>query len=199
MATIEYYFSLNSPWAYFGTARLQAMTKAHNATVAVKPARYGAIFEQTGGLPLPKRSPQRQAYRMMELKRWRAHLGIPIVLQPKGFPSDEVAATRLVIAAAMQGRDALSFARELGKNLWEMERTLSEPGDIAAAAERAGIDLAAVRGAAAPDAELDKIWEKNTADGLARGVFGAPAYVLESGELFWGQDRLEFLERALKT
>jgi 2-hydroxychromene-2-carboxylate isomerase len=197
MTTIEYYFTLNSPWAYLGSARFMAMTKAAGSTVIAKPAKYGPIFAQTGGLPLGKRSPQRQAYRLMELKRWRDHLGIPIVLQPKAFPSDEVAATRLVIAAAKQGRDVLPFARELGRNLWELEKTLSEPADIADAAERAGLDLAAVRAAAAPDAELDAIWDKNTEEGLAKGVFGAPAYVLPSGEFFWGQDRLEFLERAL--
>lgn len=197
MTTVEYFFTLNSPWSYLGSQRFIAMTKAANATVVVKPARYGPIFAQTGGLPLPKRSPQRQAYRMMELKRWRDHLGIPIVLAPKGFPSDEVAATRLVIAAAQQGRDALAFAMELGRNLWELEKTLSDPDDIDAAAQRAQLDLAAVRAAAPPDAELDKIWESNTEAGLARGVFGAPAYVLPSGEIFWGQDRLEFLACAL--
>lgn len=197
MTTVEYYFTLNSPWSYLGSQRFIAMTKAANASVLVKPARYGPIFAQTGGLPLPKRSPQRQAYRKMELQRWRDHLGIPIVLAPKGFPSDEVAATRLVIAAALQGRDALAFAMELGRNLWELEKTLSDPDDIVAAAQRAQLDLAAVRAAAPPDAELDKIWDKNTEEGLARGVFGAPAYVLPSGEIFWGQDRLEFLARAL--
>lgn len=198
MTTIDYYFTLNSPWAYLGSRRFAAIAKSANATVVVKPAKYGPIFAETGGLPLPKRSPQRRAYRLMELRRWRDHLGIPIVLEPKGFPSDETAATRLVIATALQGRDALGFATELGKNLWELERTLSEPADIEDAAKRAGIDLAAVRASAPADAELDAIWERNTQEGLARGVFGAPAYVLPSGEFFWGQDRLDFLDRALK-
>ena len=196
--TIEYYMSLNSPWTYLGSARFQAMAKAAGAKVVVKPARFGAIFAETGGLPLPKRSPQRQAYRLMELQRWRDHLGIPIHVQPKHFPADEAAATRLVIAAALQGHDVQPFAHELGKNLWELERTLSEPADIADAAKRAGLDLAAVRASAPPDTELDAIWDKNTKEGLARGVFGAPAYVLANGEWFWGQDRLDFLERALE-
>ena len=197
MTTIEYYLSLNSPWTYLGSARLQAIAAKYKAAVVVKPARYGTIFAATGGLPLPKRSPARQAYRLMELQRWRDHLGIPITIAPKGFPSDEVAATRLVIAAAQQGRNAIGFAHELGRGLWEREATLSDPADIAAAAERSGLDLAAVHAAAPADADLDKIWEQNTTDGLARGVFGAPAYVLPSGEIFWGQDRVEFLERAV--
>ena len=199
MTTVEYYFTLNSPWSYLGAHRLMAMTQAAHARVIVKPAKYGPIFAQTGGLPLAKRSPQRQAYRMMELARWRNRLGIPIVSEPKHFPSDEAAATRLVIAAALQGRDALTFATELGRGLWEKEKSLSDAADIAAAAARAGLDLTAVRAGAPPDAELDAIWDKNTEEGLARGVFGAPAYVLPSGEIFWGQDRLEFLERALQA
>ena len=197
MTTVEYYFSLNSPWTYLGSARLQAMAKAHNATVIAKPARFGAIFEKTGGLPLPKRSPQRQAYRLMELKRWRDHLGIPIVIEPKRFPSDELAATRLLIAAILQGHDVLPFAHELGRGLWELEKSLSDPADIADAAKRAGIDVAKVRASALPDSELDAVWDRNTSEGIAKGVFGAPAYVLPGGEIFWGQDRLEFLDRAL--
>ena len=198
MLTIEYYLSLNSPWAYLGSVRFAAIAKAHNSTVLVKPARYGVIFGQTGGLPLPKRSPQRQAYRLTELKRWSDYLGIPINIQPKGFPSDEAAASRLVIAAQQQGRDALAFAHELGKSLWELEQSFADPATIGAAAARSRIDLAAVRAASPPEAALDAAWDANTADGLARGIFGAPSYVLPTGEIFWGQDRLEFLERALR-
>ena len=197
MTTIEYYFSLNSPWTYLGAAKFSAIAKANNAKIVVKPARFGAIFEQTGGLPLPKRAPARQAYRLQELKRWRDYRGLPINIQPKGFPSDEVPATRLVIASAAQGKNAFGFATELGRALWEMEQSLGDAAVIDAAAKRAGVDLAVVRAAAPPDAELDKMWDQNTQDALARGVFGAPSYVLPGGEFFWGQDRLEFLERAL--
>ena len=197
MMTIEYYFSLNSPWTYLGAARFGEIAKAHKAEIVVKPARFGAIFEQTGGLPLPKRAPARQAYRLQELKRWRDYRGLPIHIQPKGFPSDEVAATRLVIAAAQQGKNAFGFATELGRALWEREESFTDAVAVEAAARRAGVDLAAVKAAAPDDAALDAIWQKNTEDALARGVFGAPSYVLPDGEFFWGQDRLEFLERAL--
>ena len=102
--TIDYYLSLTSPWTYLGSARFAAIAERNRATVNIKPCKFGPIFEQTGGLPLPKRSPQRRAYRMMELKRWREVLGIPINLEPKHFPCDDAAATRLVIAAKLQGR-----------------------------------------------------------------------------------------------
>lgn len=197
MTTIEYYFSLKSPWTYLGAARFGEIATAHQAAIIIKPARFGAIFEQTGGLPLPKRSPHRQAYRMQELKRWREERGLPIHLQPKGFPSDETMATRLVIATGMQGQNAFGFATELGRALWELEQSLAEPATISAAAGRAGVDLAAVKAKAPADTALDAIWQANTDDALARGVFGAPSYVLPDGEFFWGQDRLEFLNRAL--
>ncbi len=197
MTTIDYYFSLNSPWTYLGGARFIDMVKAHKATVHVKPARFGPIFEQTGGLPLPKRAPARQAYRLQELARWRDHRGLPIHIQPEGFPSDEVAATRLVIATALQGQNALGFSMELGRALWERQERFTDPVAVAAAATRAGVDLAAVKAAAPDDGTLDARWQKNTEEALAQGVFGAPSYVLPNGEFFWGQDRLEFLDRAL--
>ncbi|HEY3678686.1 MAG TPA: 2-hydroxychromene-2-carboxylate isomerase [Bradyrhizobium sp.] len=196
--TIDYYASLNSPWTYLGSAPFAEIAKRHGATVNIKPARFGPIFEQTGGLPLPKRSPQRQAYRMMELKRWREVRGRPLHLEPKHFPCDDLPATRLVIAAKLQGKDAHLLSLEFGRALWEREENLSDPVAIAAAAERVGLDAVALRAAAPSDAELDALLDQYTQEAVKAGVFGAPSYVLPSGEIFWGQDRLELLDRALK-
>jgi 2-hydroxychromene-2-carboxylate isomerase len=196
--TIDYYISLNSPWTYLGSAPFAEIAKRHGVTVNVKPAKFGPIFEQTGGLPLPKRSPQRQAYRLMELKRWREVRERPLTLEPKHFPSNDAVATRLVIAAKLQSKDAHKLSLELGRALWEREENLADPATIAAAAERAGLDAAALRAAGPPDAELDALLEQYTEEAVKAGVFGAPSYVLPSGEIFWGQDRLELLDRALK-
>src|SRR5262249_50053205 len=116
---IEYYMTLNSPWTYLGSALFAEIASRNRATVNIKPCKFGPIFEQTGGLPLPKRSPQRRAYRMMELKRWRDVRGIPLTLEPKHFPCDDTAATRLVIAAKLRGQDAHRLSLELGRSLWE--------------------------------------------------------------------------------
>jgi 2-hydroxychromene-2-carboxylate isomerase len=196
--TVDYYLTLNSPWTYIGSALLAEIARRNRVTVNVKPCKFGPIFEQTGGLPLPKRSPQRQAYRMMELKRWREVRGLPLNLEPKHFPCDDAAATRLVISAQLQGRDALRLSVELGRALWEREESLADPATISSAAQRAGLDVAALRAASPTDAELDALQEQFTLEALKTGVFGAPSYVLPSGEIFWGQDRLELLERALK-
>src|SRR5262245_51102728 len=141
--TIDYYLSLNSPWTYLGSARFAAMAAHYGANVNVKPCKFGPIFEKTGGLPLPKRSPQRQAYRMMELKRWREALEIPIHLEPKHFPSDDAAAVRLVIAARLQGKDAHRLSLELGRAIWEREETIADVAAMASAAQRAGLDAVA--------------------------------------------------------
>ena len=199
MPTIDYYLSLNSPWTYLGSQRFMEIASKHGCKVVVRPAKFGEVFAKTGGLPLAKRAPERQAYRLMELKRWRDHLDIPIVVQPKHFPSDEAPGTRLVIAASLKGLDALKLSREIGKALWERDESISDSIVLAAATRRAGLDMNDIRTKAPSDAELDKIWDANTHDAVARGIFGAPSYRLTSGEFFWGQDRLEFLERALSS
>jgi 2-hydroxychromene-2-carboxylate isomerase len=196
--TITYYLSLNSPWTYMGSAPFAEIVRRHGATVDVKPAKFGPIFEQTGGLPLPKRSPQRQAYRLMELKRWREVRGIPLTVEPRYFPSDDLAAVRLVIAAKLQGKDAHRLSLEFGRAIWEREESLADAAVMSAAAQRARLDASALRANGPSDAELDALYEQFTQDALKAGVFGAPSYVLPSGEIFWGQDRLELLDRALK-
>jgi 2-hydroxychromene-2-carboxylate isomerase len=181
-----------------GSAPFAEIARRYGATVDVKPCKFGPIFEQTGGLPLPKRSPQRRAYRLMELRRWREVRGIPLTIEPKYFPSDDLAATRLVISAKLQGKDAHLLSLEFGRAIWEREESLADAAAMAAAAQRAGLDVAAVRANGPSDVELDALYEQYTQDALKAGVFGAPSYVLPSGEIFWGQDRLELLERALK-
>jgi 2-hydroxychromene-2-carboxylate isomerase len=196
--TVDYYMTLNSPWTYLGSALFAEIARRNNVTVNIKPAKFGPIFEQTGGLPLPKRSPQRRAYRMMELKRWREVRGIPLTLEPKYSPCDDTMATRLVIAAKLLAKDSHRLSLELGRAVWEREETLADPATISSAAQRAGLDAAELRAGGPPDAEIDALHEQFTQEALKAGVFGAPSFVLPSGEIFWGQDRLELLERALK-
>jgi 2-hydroxychromene-2-carboxylate isomerase len=197
MPTIDYYMGLNSPWTYLGSVRFAEIARRHGWQIDIKPTRFGEVFAKTGGLPLPKRSPQRRAYRLMDLKRWRDHLKIPINIEPKHFPSDDLPGTRLLLAAKLAGKDAHALATEIGKALWEKEQNIGEPAVLAECARRVGLDAEALRKAGPPDAELDALYEKLTAEAISRGVFGAPSYVLPSGEIFWGQDRLDFVDRAL--
>lgn len=183
MTNIDYYLSLNSPWTYLGSGRLLELRDKHGANVVAKPTRFHEVFSQTGGLPLPQRSAERRAYRMMDLKRWRDELGIPIVLEPNNFPSDETLGYRLVIAAQIAGQDAVRLSSEIGRTLWEEDQDFSQWDVLEQAANRAGIDANTIRAAGPDDDELDAMVVKNTEEAVARGVFGAPSYVFEDGEI----------------
>lgn len=192
---IDYYLALLSPWSYMGGARLHAIAKAAGASVAVKPIHLGPVLEKTGGQPLPKRPPERRAYRLLELARWSERLGMPIHIQPKHFPADERQAASVVVAAGQAGLDSLTLAVRFGKVVWEDEADIADEAVIAAAVRELGMDADALLAAAAEPAIQD-VLKQNTADALAAGVFGVPAYIVD-GELFWGQDRLDFVEHAL--
>jgi carboxymethylenebutenolidase len=192
---IDYYLTLISPWAYLGSQRFTEIARRHGAEVRVKPVNFGEIFPRTGGLPLAKRAPERQAYRLVELKRWSAHLGIPIHLQPAHFPAAEQTAARLVIAAGDAGGDALALAQAFGRAVWEDERDIADPAACEAIVKASGLDAAALMPAAADPAVAAR-HAALTEEAVARGVFGAPSYVYRD-EIFWGQDRLDFLDRAL--
>lgn len=194
---IDYYVSLNSPWTHLGAARIEAMAMANDATLRVFPVDLGSIFPASGGLPLPKRAPQRQAYRMQELRRWREFLGIPINLEPKFFPSDERPAASCVIGLRETAGDrpAVRLAHRVLKAVWQEERNPADPATLSALIADIGLDPAQVM----PFADDPKWAERRSADtkaALERGVFGAPSYVI-GNEIFWGQDRLDFVQRRL--
>ena len=194
---VDYYVSLNSPWTYLGSARFDAMCAKYGAEVTIWPVSFGDVFAVSGGLPLPKRAPQRQAYRMMELKRWRDHLGIPIQLEPKFFPSNEVPASHAVIAVreSMGNAPAIKLAHAVLKALWEEDRNPGDAATLDALIASVGLDAAKVTAMAADPAVAARR-EADTKMAIERGVFGAPSYVID-GEIFWGQDRVEFVERKL--
>ena len=197
---VDYYVSLNSPWAFLGSRRFEAMARKHGADVTIWPVDFGSVFAVSGGLPLPKRSPQRQAYRMMELKRWRAHLGIPeLKLEPKFFPSNEVPAAKAVIALREQGRmaDAIKLAHAVLAALWTEDKNPGDPATLKAIVVGCGLDADAVM-AAGEAAGMAEKREAYTKHAIEQGVFGAPSFVVD-GEIFWGQDRLDFVERKLAS
>ena len=194
---IDYYVSLNSPWTYLGAQRLEASAARHGATVTIWPVDFGSVFAVSGGLPLPKRSPQRQAYRMMELKRWKAQLGVPLTLEPKFFPANEVPAARCVIALREQGRmaDAIRLAHAVLRALWAEEKNTGDPATLRGIIAGCGLDADAVM-AAGEAPEIAAKREAYTKHAIEQGVFGAPSFVID-GEIFWGQDRLDFVDRKL--
>lgn len=194
---VDCFLSLNSPWAHFGAARLEAIVARAGVTLRAYPVDFGAIFAASGGLPLARRSPQRQAYRQMEMSRWRERLGIPLHIQPRHAPMDEAIPAACVIAAreTVDDASAVRLAHRVLRALWEDELDPADEATLEVLIADAGLDPKALL-AAGREARWAERRAGDSAMALARGVFGAPSYVV-ANEIFWGQDRLDFLERRL--
>ncbi|HRO58585.1 MAG TPA: 2-hydroxychromene-2-carboxylate isomerase [Burkholderiaceae bacterium] len=195
MDTIRYWFAAQSPWAWFGHERLCAIAARHGAAIEPRPVDFGRVFAASGGLPLPQRAKQRQAYRLVELQRWSAFLGVPLNLHPKHFPVAGDDASLLILAAAQRhGNEAATrLAGALMRAVWAEDRDIADRSTLQAIARECGFDgeaLSEAREAARP------LYEQYTQQAIDAGVFGAPWYEFR-GEPFWGQDRLDLLDRAL--
>jgi 2-hydroxychromene-2-carboxylate isomerase len=194
---IDYYFSLPSPWAYIGHKLFREVAGRYDLKVNHKPVVLADLFSETGGLPLSRRHPVRQRYRMLELQRWRDKRGLKFHLQPANWPFDGRLADGLVIAAIEAGHDPDPFLRRGFSAIWEDQRNLADPATLIELADDSGLPGKQLLDRSASD-EIGKLYEQNRQDALAADVFGSPAYVLD-GEVFWGQDRIELLEDALKS
>lgn len=193
---VDYYVAPHSPWTYLGHTRFVAMARRHGATVRLKPIDLGQVFPVSGGLPLAKRAPQRQAYRLLELKRFSDWLGLPMNLQPRHFPVPVEAPARLLVEVdSSDGSDAaLALCGRMLAACWAEERNVADAATLAELLAEVG--LPAERLAASQAPAVQQRYAAHTAEAIDRGVFGAPSWVID-GELFWGQDRLDFVERRL--
>jgi 2-hydroxychromene-2-carboxylate isomerase len=194
---ITCYFTTVSPWAYIGHAPFVAIAREHDLAVDWRPVNLGEIFPETGGLPLAKRPPARQRYRMLELQRWREKRGLNFSLHPKHWPFDCALADCSIIALAQSGKDPASYIGSVFKAAFEEERDCADEQVLSDILRTSGHDAQSII-AAARSPEIEAAYKGNIADALAAGVFGSPTYVLD-GELFWGQDRLELLDDALRS
>lgn len=194
--TIEYFFTMASPWAYLGHGRFIDLARRHGVRIAYRPVPLGRLFPETGGLPLPQRHPVRQRYRLVELSRWSDHLGLPLSLHPAHWPFDPTRADRTVIAIAEGGTDPADFMARVFRGIWAEQRDLADPATIAAIATEAGVPADLL--ARAEDPATAKSYDANLEAAMEADVFGAPTYVL-NGEPFWGQDRLDLLDAALAS
>ena len=194
---IDYYFSLQSPWAYIGHKSFREVVSAYDLKVNHKPVVLVDLFSETGGLPLLKRHPVRQRYRLVELQRWRDKRGLDFHLQPANWPFNARLADGVVIAATEAGHDPDSFLRRAFAAVWVDQLNLADPLTLIKLADDSGLPGKQLVDRSGSD-EIGKAYEQNRQDALAADVFGSPAYVLD-GEVFWGQDRIELLVDALRS
>lgn len=202
MIQLDCYYSLSSPWAYLGGPKLQDIVRRHRAKLTLKPFDFQAVVPATGGVPLRTRPEPRRRYHQVELDRWRTYLGMPLVLEPKHYPQGMPAdpdwnkhAGWTVIAAQDLGLDAFPLSHAILRALWAEERDISLPRVRQAIAEENGYDGAALV-AAERSERVQTLYRQYSAEARKLGVFGSPTCVIE-GELFWGQDRLDFVDRRL--
>ena len=196
---IDYYFTPQSPWAYLGHARFAQVARTAKASVRILPIDLGGkVFPISGGLPLGQRAPQRQAYRLLELKRHSDFLSLPMNVKPKFFPVSGDDASRLIIAVDLHdGLDAaMKISGAIFSACWAQERHIASEKVLAELLAECGLDAARLEQSYSQ--AVQERYENNTAQAIEAGVFGAPSFVIE-GELFWGQDRLDFVERRLKA
>jgi 2-hydroxychromene-2-carboxylate isomerase len=194
---VDYFMTPVSPWTYLGHERMREICRRHGAQIHLRVMDLGKVFPASGGLPLKDRPPQRRAYRLMELKRWREFLDLPLNIEPKFFPVPaEPAATALLAVLERHGTEiALDFAGDLMAATWAEERNIGDRATLEELLAKRGLEAERLL-AHAREAEVAARYIQHSQEAIARGVFGSPTYVY-ADELFWGQDRLDFLDRAL--
>jgi 2-hydroxychromene-2-carboxylate isomerase len=189
------YYSLQSPWTWLGWERFREIAAGAGTEVDYRVIRMAPVFAASGGLPLAQRPKQRQAYRLQELARWQGHLGVPLNLHPRFFPTDESRAAGMVLAHKLAGGDAGALSGAFLRAVWAEERDLADPATLEVIADEQGLDGASLLA----DAETEPVaaaYEANTAAAIEQGIFGVPTFVV-GDQLYWGQDRLDFVARAL--
>ena len=195
---VDYYFAPNSPWTYLGHARFASMVPQTGTSVRVLPIDLGQVFSVSGGLPLPQRAPQRKAYRLLELKRFADALALPLVVQPRFFPVAGLAASQLIVVTeqVLGTAAAMRLTGAIGAAVWAEERDIADAATLAALLGECELDAGLL--VQSQSAEVQSRYAQNTQAAIEAGVFGAPSYLVD-GELYWGQDRLDFVERRLSA
>jgi len=192
---IEYFFSISSPWAYLGVERLVALAARHN--LRIKPLLMTTIDEH-GWIPLKNKPPVRQRYVRAEIGRWSRHLGVTMQLDKR--PSDlkdPTPAAMMVVAAETGGAEGLPLALALQRAYWEGAADIGTPEIRRKIADANSYDGEHLLSCEQTQAVSER-WQENRVRAIECGVFGSPTYLFE-GELYWGQDRLDFLERHIVT
>ncbi|NRB34003.1 MAG: 2-hydroxychromene-2-carboxylate isomerase [Rhodobacteraceae bacterium] len=195
MAAIDYYFSTISPFTYLAGRRLQEIAARHGASITYKPLDVLALFGRTGGTPPKDRHPSRQAYRLVELQRQSDNAGLPLIMKPAHWPTNQAPSAYAIIAAqAAGGGDMSALVHSVLRAVWAEEKDIAQDDVIRACLDGAGFDPALADSGMLAGAE---IYAQNLEDAVSAGVFGAPFYITDDGMPFWGQDRLDDLDRHL--
>jgi 2-hydroxychromene-2-carboxylate isomerase len=190
---VEFYFDFGSPYSYLAYRALPAIAAAHGAQIVLQPMLLGGVFKATGNHS-PAEIPAKDRWLQLDLKRWAAHYGATFTRNPN-FPINTLVLMRGAAGMQMRGPDFHKYVEAIFHAMWEEPRNLGEPQELAAVLRQAGFDADAFQALVGDPAVKEQL-KKNTEEAVARGVFGAPTFFVGE-EMFWGQDRLEFVAEAL--
>lgn len=197
MAHIDYFFGTISPFTYLAGTRLEEIAGKHGATINYRPLDLGALFGRTGGQPPKDRHPNRQVYRLQEMRRQAARAGFPINLQPAHWPTNPAPSSYAIIAAQNAGGGDLGqLVHALTAACWSDEKNIADDDVIRDCLKASGFDPALADSGLLSGAET---YARNLEEAVERGAFGAPFYITDSDERFWGQDRLDDLDAHLSS
>jgi 2-hydroxychromene-2-carboxylate isomerase len=197
MKTIDYFYSIRSVYAYFGAARIAALAKSAGRRLRHKPINLAVLIEGLGGVAFDKRPAVYKSYFFgREIERWAEYLGIPTLVEPGHHYGDRNLPSGFVIAAQSQGADVDRLHEAILEALWRFDRDIADPAVLRDLARGCAIDPEPLIAAAlAPATQAE--FARNSKEAIALGVLGSPTYVVDS-DMFYGQDRMMMVERALQ-
>ena len=194
MPHIDYYFATISPFTYLAGPEFEAVVAKHGATVTYKPLDIMGLFGRTGGVAPKDRHPNRQEYRLQDMRRRAIVTGLPFNQQPAHFPANMAPSSYAVIAAQNVGGNVGALVQALTRSCWADDKDVSDETVIRACLEETGFDPDLANSGMLEGAET---YAANLEEAIAKGVFGAPFFISDKDERFWGQDRIDDLDRHL--
>ncbi|MBU2991920.1 2-hydroxychromene-2-carboxylate isomerase [Octadecabacter sp. 1_MG-2023] len=194
MPNIDYYFATISPFTYLAGPKFEEIAKKHGATVTYKPLDIMALFARTGGVPPKDRHPNRQEYRLQDMRRRAIVTGQPFTMKPAFWPTNMAPSSYAIIAAQNAGGDVGALVNALTRSCWADDKNIAEDDVIRACLEETGFDPALADSGLLEGADT---YARNLEEAVAKGAFGAPFFISDADERFWGEDRLDDLDRHL--
>ncbi|MCB5200354.1 2-hydroxychromene-2-carboxylate isomerase [Loktanella sp. TSTF-M6] len=195
MAHVDYYFATISPYTYLCGVRPAEITTAHGATLTYRPMDLMNVFSRTGGQPPAERHPNRQAYRLQDMRRRAMMTGLPMKEKPAFFPTNPAPSSYAIIAAQADGSgDMAALVAGITRACWSEDRDIASDDVIRDCLTAADFPASLADSGLLAGAET---YHRNTEEAVRLGVFGAPFFITDGDARFWGEDRLTDLEAHL--
>lgn len=195
MSHIDYYFSTLSPYTYLAGQRFEEMAAQHGATVSYKPLDIISLFGRTGGTPPKDRHISRIEHRAQELVRQAKKFDMPFNLKPAHWPTNAAPSSYAIIAAQNAGGGDLGkLVHAMLRAVWAEEKDIAQDDVIKACLTEAGFDPALSDSGLLAGADT---YAANLEEAIDKGVFGAPFYIADNDQRFWGQDKIDDLDAHL--